>query len=182
MTRDTNLLFGILALQMDFLSRDTLIAAMHAHVLNKDTSLGAILLEQGALTPERHALLSSLVREHLKAHGEDANQSLCAVQSRSSIVDELEKELETHEKQDPNVTQAPENPSGGERFQIVRPLGRGGLGEVFVAVDAELNREVALKQIQERYADDAESQRRFLLEGEVTGGLEHPGIVPVYSL
>jgi serine/threonine-protein kinase len=182
MNRDTNLLFGILALQMDFLSRDTLIAAMHSQVLKKDSSLGAILLEQGALTPERHALLSSLVREHLKAHGEDANQSLCAVRTRSLILDDVEKALETHERQDPNETQAPAGPAPGERFHIVRPLGRGGLGEVFVAVDMELNREVALKQIQSRYADDAESQRRFLLEGAVTGGLEHPGIVPVYSL
>src|SRR6202011_841217 len=45
-----------------------------------------------------------------------------------------------------------------------------------------LRREVALKQIQERHADNRESQARFLLEAEITGGLEHPGIVPVYSL
>jgi WD40 repeat protein/serine/threonine protein kinase len=182
MNRDTNLLFGILALQMDFLSRDALIAAMQSQVLNKDVSLGTILLDQGTLTPERHALLSSLVSEHLKAHGEDAHQSLCAVQTRTSIVDEVERAIRTHERQDPNATTAPATLPAGTRFQIVRPLGRGGLGEVFVAVDAELNREVALKQIQERFADDAENQRRFLLEGEVTGGLEHPSIVPVYSL
>ncbi len=41
---------------------------------------------------------------------------------------------------------------------------------------------MALKEIQDRYADDAESRARFLLEAEITGGLEHPGIVPVYGL
>jgi len=41
---------------------------------------------------------------------------------------------------------------------------------------------VALKEIQSKYADDASSRARFLLEAEVTGGLEHPGIVPVYGL
>jgi serine/threonine-protein kinase len=41
---------------------------------------------------------------------------------------------------------------------------------------------VALKEIQERHAGNAESRGRFLLEAKVTGGLEHPGIVPVYSL
>jgi serine/threonine protein kinase len=41
---------------------------------------------------------------------------------------------------------------------------------------------VALKEIQERYADDPPSRARFLLEAEVTGGLEHPGVVPVYGL
>jgi serine/threonine protein kinase len=41
---------------------------------------------------------------------------------------------------------------------------------------------VALKEIQDRHADDSNSRARFLLEAEVTGGLEHPGIVPVYGL
>ena len=41
---------------------------------------------------------------------------------------------------------------------------------------------MALKQILERHADDPQSRQRFLLEAEITGGLEHPGIVPVYGL
>ena len=47
---------------------------------------------------------------------------------------------------------------------------------------ASCNREVALKQILDRHADDPASRARFLLEAEITGGLEHPGIVPVYGL
>jgi tetratricopeptide (TPR) repeat protein/tRNA A-37 threonylcarbamoyl transferase component Bud32 len=70
----------------------------------------------------------------------------------------------------------------GQRFHIVRPHARGGLGEVLLALDAELNREVALKRILDRHADDPGSRRRFLGEAEITGGLEHPGIVPVYAL
>ena len=85
---------------------------------------------------------------------------------------------------DPNAT--PLLPTGatvvGVRFRVLRPHARGNLGQVSVAVDEELHREVALKEIQDRYADDAASRSRFLLEAEVTGGLEHPGIVPVYSL
>src|SRR5205085_378183 len=72
--------------------------------------------------------------------------------------------------------------SDGQRFRILRPHARGGLGAVFVALDSELHREVALKQILDRHADDPASRQRFLLEAEVTGGLEHPGIVPVYGL
>ncbi len=41
---------------------------------------------------------------------------------------------------------------------------------------------MALKEIQDRYADDRNSRSRFVLEAEITGGLEHPGIVPVYGL
>ena len=53
---------------------------------------------------------------------------------------------------------------------------------MFVALDGELNREVALKQILDHHADDPVSRQRFLVEAEITGGLEHPGIVPVYGL
>ncbi len=72
--------------------------------------------------------------------------------------------------------------SNGQRFRIVRPHSRGGLGEVFVAVDSELHREVALKQILDKHADDPFSRQRFIAEAEITGGLEHPGVVPVYGL
>jgi serine/threonine protein kinase/Flp pilus assembly protein TadD len=72
--------------------------------------------------------------------------------------------------------------SQGTRFRILRPHARGGLGEVHVALDTELNREVAIKEIQPRHADHPESRARFTLEAEITGGLEHPGIVPVYGL
>ncbi len=72
--------------------------------------------------------------------------------------------------------------SAGTRFRILHHHARGGFGEVFVALDTELNREVGLKQILESHADDQASRRRFLLEAEITGRLEHPGIVPVYGL
>jgi eukaryotic-like serine/threonine-protein kinase len=67
------------------------------------------------------------------------------------------------------------------RFRILRFHGRGGLGEVFIARDEELSRDVALKKIRpDRDGDDLRA--RFVIEAKVTGGLEHPGIVPVYSL
>ena len=51
-----------------------------------------------------------------------------------------------------------------------------------MALDTELHREVALKQILDQHADDPVSRQRFLTEAEITGGLEHPGVVPVYGL
>lgn len=68
------------------------------------------------------------------------------------------------------------------RYRPERFHAKGGLGEVWLAQDQELHRDVALKRIQLRYRDDAESRRRFLLEAEITGRLEHPGVVPVYGL
>lgn len=71
---------------------------------------------------------------------------------------------------------------GSSRFRVLRPHARGGLGEVFVASDDELQRTVALKQIRDPHADNPESRARFIVEAEITGALEHPGIVPIYGL
>lgn len=68
------------------------------------------------------------------------------------------------------------------RFALKGLHARGGLGEVFTARDTELNREVAVKRIQSRYADDPASRRRFLTEAEITARLDHPGVVPVFGL
>jgi WD40 repeat protein/serine/threonine protein kinase len=194
---DRNLLFGILALQMDFISRDALIEAMHTWVLKKNKQLGEILLNQKALKPDTNDLLEALVDKHLEMHGNDPEKSLISVSSIGSLRDDLHKiadqELEAslahvsigHKEDDPYATRpfaAGEQTSAGLRFRILRPHAKGGLGEVFVAEDAELHREVALKEIQGQYADNPQARSRFLLEAEITGGLEHPGIVPVYGL
>jgi serine/threonine protein kinase len=195
---DRNLLFGILALQLDFIDRDSLIAAMHAWVLAKHRPLGDILIEKGALADKRRALLESLVDEHLRQHGGEVARSLAALPALSPVRVKLEEfaDNDLHNslasvsadhpaRADPWATRAyrpdtAQDPAA--RFQVLRLHAKGGLGEVYVALDRELNRRVALKEIQGCYADDSNSRERFVLEAEITGGLEHPGVVPVYGL
>src|SRR6516162_1500156 len=88
---DRNLLFGILALQMDFISRDALVSAMSAWVLAKEKPLGEILLAQGALRQDAHALLEALVAKHLEMHGHDAERSLAALSSLGSVREQLKQ-------------------------------------------------------------------------------------------
>ena len=66
---DRNLLLGILAQQMDFVSRDALFEAMNAWIIRKETPLGALLVERGDLAKSRRDLLEALVEEHVRAHG-----------------------------------------------------------------------------------------------------------------
>ncbi len=68
------------------------------------------------------------------------------------------------------------------RYSRLTLHAQGGLGLVYQARDEEIGRTVALKEMQEGCADHAGSRARFLFEAEVTGNLEHPGIVPVYGL
>jgi tetratricopeptide (TPR) repeat protein len=77
------------------------------------------------------------------------------------------------------VTPAFEPQFRGQRYAIRRFHAKGGLGEVWLAEDAEVGRPVALKRLREgreHYKD------RFLVEAQITGQLEHPGIVPVHDL
>jgi serine/threonine protein kinase/formylglycine-generating enzyme required for sulfatase activity len=69
-----------------------------------------------------------------------------------------------------------------KRYRRIRFHAKGGIGEVHLAEDGELRREVALKRIQGQFSDDPECRRRFLLEAEITARLQHPGIVPIYGL
>ncbi len=58
---------------------------------------------------------------------------------------------------------------------------KGGLGSVFVGTDGKLNRQVAIKFIHPALAGDSMCRERFQLEAEVTGRLEHPGVIPMYG-
>jgi eukaryotic-like serine/threonine-protein kinase len=66
--------------------------------------------------------------------------------------------------------------------QRLAPLGRGAMGEVFLARDRRLNRVVAVKQMDAKIAANPDLSRRFYTEAQVTAQLDHPAIVPVFNL
>ncbi len=67
------------------------------------------------------------------------------------------------------------------RYTIERPLGSGGMAEVFLAHDDVLDRDVALKVLRSQYAGDEEFYERFRREATSAAGLSHPNIVQVYD-
>jgi serine/threonine-protein kinase len=202
---DRHLLFGLLALLNGLIDQGQLVAAFQAWTRDKSRSLADHLEARGDLTGAKRVLLDALAEVHLEAHDGDVEKSLAAVpanrSTRASLAELGEPEIEATLAQvtrikngqateadgddDPDRTvclSLGEPTSDGQRFRLLRPHARGGLGEVFVALDAELHREVALKQMLDKHADDPVSRWRFIAEAEITGGLEHPGVVPVYGL
>ncbi len=67
------------------------------------------------------------------------------------------------------------------RYDVVRPLGGGGMGEVYLARDQVLDREVALKVLRRQYAGDSEFAERFKREALNAASLSHPNIVQIYD-
>jgi serine/threonine-protein kinase len=70
----------------------------------------------------------------------------------------------------------------GDRYDIDRELGRGGMGAVYLARDRRLGRPVALKVLPEEMADNSQLRDRFLRETRTAASFSHPNIVPVYSI
>jgi len=68
-----------------------------------------------------------------------------------------------------------------ERYFIVRRIGSGGMADVYCAEDRHLGREVALKVLHRRFAQDAEFVERFRREASAAAGLQHPHVVGVYD-
>ncbi len=135
------------------------------------------------------------------ARGKTPRPKTCA-QDRPELAGELKVRIEALRGTDPvldtgataifsSPSQVNLGPSGNHDVPAVmhalavywpqRHHARGGLGEVLVARQEELGRLVALKRIRpERLQEDA--RERFLREAEITAGLQHPGIVPIYGL
>ena len=67
-------------------------------------------------------------------------------------------------------------------YTVVRELGRGGMGRVYLATDARLDRTVALKALQPRLTKDAVGRERLRREARAAAALTHPGICTVYAL
>ena len=197
---DRHLLLGLLALQNGIINQGQLVHAFQAWTLDKSKSLAEHLEVRGDLTISKRALLEALCEVHLDAHGGDVAKSLAAASAGKSTRESLARVGDPEigatlghvgsahgSTGDGDIDRTASyavgsSTSDGQRFRVLRPHARGGLGAVFVALDSELNREVALKQILDDHADDPLSRQRFLIEAEITGGLEHPGIVPVYGL
>jgi serine/threonine-protein kinase len=198
---DRNLLFGLLALQNGLINQGQLVAAFQAWTLDKARALADHLVSRGDLDADDRSVVDALVAHHLKKSGGDAEKSLAAIptgrSTRAKLAGLGDPQIDAtlahvgagsgspESDADPDRTASYSvgaATSDGQRFRVLRPHARGGLGAVFVALDSELRREVALKQILDQHADDPASRQRFLIEAEITGGLEHPGVVPVYGL
>lgn len=110
-------------------------------------------------------------------------------QSSSSIGSPLARETQTADDsvtpRDVHATKLPDGdvaPKMIGRFRILRLLGSGGFGLVYLAVDSKLDRQVAIKVPRPEVLATSSSADRFLREGKAAAALNHPNIVPVFEV
>jgi len=207
---EQNLIFAGLGLQLGIIAKDKVIRAFTEWLFDKTRPLGEILVHQKAITPEQRKTLESAVTAHIQQKGgeqkalaslnhvkdlesdldhladNDLNQSLDGAVSQRKLLglDVLFSQSHDSESSSTNKKGSFSGPEGKQkdRFEKQHFLDSGNLGEVFFAKDTELNRTVVTKYIRPEMSSDTLKQALFHLEGEVTGSLEHPSVVPVYGL
>src|SRR5438034_2031749 len=68
------------------------------------------------------------------------------------------------------------------QYEVISKIGEGGMGEVYLARDTKLGRDVAIKVLPAAFSADAERLRRFEQEAQATGALNHPHIAHIYEI
>jgi serine/threonine-protein kinase len=188
---DRNLLFGVLALQADLLTPVQFAEACSAWAGRKDLPLADLLVKRGWLDTEQRKLVDLLLRTKLQKHGGDLRASLAEVTSdrvRCSLANIADAEIQQSLAPPPTpqghvlLSTSEYVPDARDRYTLSRLHATGGIGRVWLARDASLGRDVALKELRPERAGQPALWTRFLREAQVTGQLEHPGIVPVYDV
>jgi PAS domain S-box-containing protein len=188
MDTDRNLLFGVLALQADLIDAPQFIEACLLWSTRKSECLADLLLGRGWIEPADRAHIEYLLERKLQKHGGDARASLAALpddikRSLAALGDDFQRSLsEAPLAATSQLTTIDHVPACAERYCRLRLHATGGIGRVWLAHDSELGRDVALKELRPERAVHPSLGARFLQEAQITGQLEHPGIIPVYEL
>jgi eukaryotic-like serine/threonine-protein kinase len=150
----------------------------------------------GNMTPERYEQIGNLYHAALErepATRADFLAAACGVDE--AMRREVASLITAHEQAGNFIERPPDDVAAGwqaaagtlpsrsfGRYRILSPLGKGGMGEVWLAEDTQLGRKVAVKLLPSEFAHDAERLRRFAQEARATSALNHPNILTVHDI
>src|SRR5262245_10192112 len=149
------------------------------------------------MTPERWNKLDALFHEALELQGEARAIHLAKVcGDDEKLRQDAERLIAAHERQSgfidsPILADAAALANDGNEslvgrrlghYQVISLLGRGGMGEVFLAKDDKLNRKVALKVLHAAFTQHPDRARRFEREAKAASATNHPNILTIYEI
>lgn len=186
---DRNLLFGLIAMQSGLIDMQQFVDACTLWGARRETELAKVLIEQGWLDEEDHQHVDYLLKKRMKKAGGDVRNSL------ANMPNNLKSALESIDNGDiqqslagigdhDRISTGPRISSsrrGDDRITRRGLHSTGGIGQVWLAYDKVLDREIALKELKADKSNAPMSRERFFREAQVTAQLTHPGTVPVYD-
>ncbi|MFO0950343.1 MAG: protein kinase [Isosphaeraceae bacterium] len=191
-----SLLFGVIAVELGLIDARTLVEAYSTWDARRAPDFSDLLERRGDLTAEGRRLVERHLRR-ISTHEDGPSPVTVSSPELVSVLaasgsEETQAELSFATVAPSTASRRPGTDVGPgtdvapgpswPRYSMIRVHAKGGLGTVWLARDCQLNREVALKEINHAVADQPEMRDRFLHEAQITGQLEHPNIVPVYEL
>ena len=196
-------LFAAFARRLGYVTEGQLDLACQARRRDPSRELADILVAQGAIDDRNRAIIEEVVESQLALHAGNAEACFAGILDKGWVPTALFADG----SEPPTAAGAPMGPeppvvaweekhadaltetvtlgsytSGGSRYELLERKFSGGMGEVWIARDRELNREVLLKQVLPQLAENVRNRGRFLREARTGAILEHPGIVPVYDI
>ena len=191
---DKNLLFALIAHHNGYISMEQFFEA--AAVWNKEPKreLGEILVEKNFLDEVERFNIQGIVEDRVRRQG-GIDDTLSFIVASGSVpqkdalpedwqdkIDAITQVISNKTSPNPPNFGTPEANRGIHRYIIRKSLGHGGQGYVWEAIDTELNRRVAIKNIVPSLSSDPLHQELLIDEARKTGKLGHPGVPPVFDI
>ena len=182
MASERQLLFAVLAFEYEMLNLEQLQLVCRAWAEDKSKPLADLLIEWRWLTNDDLAKVNGAVDRSLAKNYDNARIALNAVMVRPEVMasldlikDDVIQEVLQRIKP---ITAKLVN----DRYRLIDDFAYGGLGKIWLAEDTVIRRRIAFKELQQKWLKNSGIVDRFVEEIQLTGQLEHPGIVPIYDL
>ena len=152
----------------------------YASGLDEDFRYGQLAIEGRLITPDQFDIAMDKAKESKRPLAdvlvEDATIDATTADRLSKALKRILKDERARTEGGVHVKKQ----IGG--YRLIRRIGEGGMGEVYLAEQLSMHRTVAIKILHQKWADDEEFRKRFLLEARAAGKLSHPNVIQVFDV
>jgi len=148
--------------------------------MDDDFRYGQLAVEGRIITPEQFdAAMTKAKERHVALHQVLVDEGVTDRKTAERLQKALRRIIRDERAKSEGGLLAQKQIGG---YKLLRRIGEGGMGEVYLADQLNMHRQVALKVLHDKWVDDEEFRKRFLLEARAAGKLSHPNLIQVYDV